>query len=264
MAYLGQTFYANDLPQGNPYEPLPAGWYTATIADAELRATKDGSGQYIQVRYYITGPTHQGLVVSGNINIRNASAKAEEIGRQQLGELMRAIGLARVTDTDQLIGGVLQIKLGVRAATEEYSAQNEVRGFKAITGAAPAFSPDDGKYANAAFIAACDPDTIRALLGERDALAATLAATEAARDGYRDDARQLHAALVRMVAQYESEFDHEDTHKFRPQWLREALARTNALQEGGEGWEIEPETLDAAKLASYERDTTLTKENHND
>jgi len=31
-------------------------------------------------------------------------------------------------------------------------------------------SPDDGKYANAAHIAACDPDTIRALLDERDAL----------------------------------------------------------------------------------------------
>lgn len=140
MAFLGQTFDANDLPRGNTYEPLPAGWYTATITAAELKPTKDGSGQYIRVRYDITGPTHQGRVVFGNINIRNASARAEEIGRQQLGELMRAIGLARITDTDQLIGGVLQIKLGVRDATEQYDAQNEVKGFKAITGAAPAFS----------------------------------------------------------------------------------------------------------------------------
>lgn len=79
-------------------------------------------------------------------------------------------------------------------------------------------------------IAACDPDTIRAPLEERDALAATLAATEAARDGYRDDAHQLHAALVRMVAQYESEFDDEDTHKFRPEWLREALKALEFVQ----------------------------------
>lgn len=79
-------------------------------------------------------------MVFGNLNIKNASAKAEEIGRQQLGELMRSIGLAKVTDTDQLIGGVLQIKLDVRAATEQYSAQNEVKGFKAITGSAPTFA----------------------------------------------------------------------------------------------------------------------------
>ncbi len=141
MAYLGQTFDANDLPQGNTYEPLPPGWYNAHITAAELKPTKDGSGQYIKVRYDITGPTHQGRVVFGNINIRNASAKAEEIGRQQLGELMRAIGLARITDTDQLIGGSLQIKLDVRAATEQYAAQNEVKGFKAIPGAAPTFAP---------------------------------------------------------------------------------------------------------------------------
>lgn len=114
MAFLGQTFSADDLPQGSTYDPLPPGWYTATIADAELKTTKDGSGQYIKIRYDITGHTHQGRVVFGNLNIKNASAKAEEIGRQQLGEIMRAIGLARVTDTDQLIGGSLSIKLDVR------------------------------------------------------------------------------------------------------------------------------------------------------
>ena len=141
MAFLGQTFNADELPQGNgTYDPLPPGWYTATIADAELKPTKDGSGQYIKVRYDITGPTHQGRVVFGNLNIKNASAKAEEIGRMELGNLMRAIGLARVQDTDQLIGGSLSIKLDVRPATEQYAAQNEVRGYKAITGSAPTFA----------------------------------------------------------------------------------------------------------------------------
>lgn len=142
MAFLGQTFDANELPQGNGgnYDPLPAGWYNANITAAELKPTKDGSGQYIKVRYDITGPSHQGRVVFGNLNIKNASAKAEEIGRQQLGEIMRAIGLAKVTDTDQLIGGSLSIKLDVRAATEQYAAQNEVKGFKAITGSAPTFA----------------------------------------------------------------------------------------------------------------------------
>ena len=142
MAFLGQTFDVNTLPEGNGgnYDPLPPGWYTANITQAELKTTAAGDGQYIKLRYDITGPSHQGRVVFGNLNIKNASAKAEEIGRQQLGELMRSIGLAKVTDTDQLIGGVLQIKLDVRAATEQYSAQNEVKGFKAITGSAPTFA----------------------------------------------------------------------------------------------------------------------------
>lgn len=143
MAALGQTFDAESLPQstGGGYDPLPAGWYNATIASAEVKQTASGTGEYIKVRYDITGPTHQGRVVFGNLNIKNASPKAEEIGRQQLGEIMRALGLARVSDTDQLLGGSLSIKLDIRPATEQYGAQNEVKGFKAVGGASAAPMP---------------------------------------------------------------------------------------------------------------------------
>jgi len=150
MAFLGQTFDANELPQGTGgnFEPLPEGNYNASITQAELKNTNDGGGQYIKLRLDITGPTHQGRVVFSNLNIKNASAKAEEIGRQQLGEIMRAVGLAKVTDTDQLIGGNVNIKLTIRAArTDEktgktYEASNDVKGYRAINGgAAPAFKP---------------------------------------------------------------------------------------------------------------------------
>jgi hypothetical protein len=137
MANLGEVFEVESLPQGNgSFDPLPAGWYTATMAGAELKATKNGTGQYIAIRYDITGPTHQGRVVFGNINIRNQSPKAEEIGRQQLGDIMRAIGLAKVGDTDQLIGNSLQIKLDIEKS-EQYGDKNQVKGFKAIGGGAP-------------------------------------------------------------------------------------------------------------------------------
>ena len=140
MAFLTETFDVNELPQGNTgsYEPLPAGWYTASITQCELKTTKAGNGQYIKIRYDITGPTHQGRVVFGTLNIRNPNPKAEEIGRQQLGDIMRAIGLAKVSDTDQLIGGQISIKLEVKEDAQ-YGASNEVRGFKSVSGsAAPA------------------------------------------------------------------------------------------------------------------------------
>lgn len=131
MAILSQGFSASDLPQGtSSFEPLPSGWYTAIINGAEIKKTKNGDGEYIAVRYDILAPTHQGRVVFGNLNIKNPSTKAEEIGRQQLGEIMRAIGLARVNDTDELIGGQLQIKLDIRKS-EQYGDSNEIRGFKA-------------------------------------------------------------------------------------------------------------------------------------
>ena len=134
MASLSQSYDVSDLPKGTSnFEPLPAGWYSATISGAEIKQTKAGTGEYVAVKYSITGPTHQGRVVFANLNIKNPNPKAEEIGRQQLGEVMRAIGLARVDDTDQLIGGSLSIKLEVKSS-EQYGDSNEVKGFKAVAG----------------------------------------------------------------------------------------------------------------------------------
>lgn len=154
MAFLEHAISLDDIPESagdNDFKPLPAGWYSATINKASLEPTKDGTGQKIVIRYDITGPTHQGRVVFGNLNIKNKSEKAESIGRAQLGELMRALGLAKLTDTDQLVGGSLSIKLDVREArTDEatgktYEASNDVKGFKAsgdamAASAVPSFS----------------------------------------------------------------------------------------------------------------------------
>ena len=135
MAFLTETFDVNELPVGNAgtFEPLPAGCYTCTISQAELKDTNAGNGQYIKLRYDITGPTHQGRVVFSNLNIKNANPKAEEIGRQQLGEIMRALGLITVADTDQLIGGQIGIKITIKDDAQ-YGASNEVKGFKSMTG----------------------------------------------------------------------------------------------------------------------------------
>ena len=146
MAFLEHAINLDDLPESTgdgEFKPLPAGWYSVTINKAEIRNTKDETGQYIAVRYDVTGPTHQGRVVFGNLNIKNKSEKAESIGRAQLGELMRALGLKQVTDTDQLVGGSLQIKLDVREARTDaatgktYDASNEVKSFKASGDAMP-------------------------------------------------------------------------------------------------------------------------------
>jgi hypothetical protein len=158
MAFLGETFGVDDLPQSDRnYELIPEGWYNVTITKAELGNTKSGTGQKIDVRYDITGPTQQGRVIFQAVNIRNQSQKAEEIGRQQLGEIMRAIGLARVEDTDQLIGGQLCIKIKIRQPTDRDKAagytedKNEVAGFKAVSGGiAPKPAPNAAPAASSA------------------------------------------------------------------------------------------------------------------
>lgn len=138
MAFLGETFSTDSLPVSDrSYDLIPDGWYNATITKAELNNTKAGTGQKIDMRYDIVGPTHQGRVVFGTVNVRNQSQKAEEIGRQQLGEIMRAVGLAKIQDTDELVGGSICVRVKIKPAENGYDARNEVSGFKSASGALP-------------------------------------------------------------------------------------------------------------------------------
>jgi len=145
MAFIGKTFAADDLPVSDrDFAPLPDGRYTAKIAGAELRDTKAGTGNYIAIRFDITGPSNEGRVVFGNVTIKNPNATAERIGHEQLGAIMRSIGLDKVEDTDQLIGGELSIKLKIRKSAE-YGDSNEVSGFTAISAGSTVPSPNDSK-----------------------------------------------------------------------------------------------------------------------
>jgi hypothetical protein len=134
MAFLGQEFSRDDLPQGGSFEALPAGWYNVTITSAEVKQTQAGTGSYIGLRLDVTGPTHQGRVVFCNLNINNPNPKAEEIGRQQLNQIMGALGLTVIRDSDQIIGGSVQAKVTVK---KDDDSRNDVAGFRAITGSAP-------------------------------------------------------------------------------------------------------------------------------
>jgi hypothetical protein len=139
MAYIGEfntdELLGGDEPQ-NEYGPIPEGWYTAVITDAPLKETRSGTGHYIKLSWKIEGPKSVGRLVWQNLNVRNDNPKAEEIGRRQLGEVSRAIGLAKISDSDQLIGGRCEIKIVVRN-DETYGSSNEIKGVRAVSGSAP-------------------------------------------------------------------------------------------------------------------------------
>mgnify|MGYP006424958289 CR=1 FL=1 len=140
MANLNETINVNDTPEAPDFSPIPAGDYHVKVTEASLETTKKGDGQYIKLRLDVIGPTHEGRVLFSNINIRNPNPKAEEIGRQQLGSIMRAIGLSQVSDTDQLIGGQMIVAVKI-AKDEQYGDRNEVKSFKAPKGS-PAPAPE--------------------------------------------------------------------------------------------------------------------------
>ena len=135
MALLGQEYVVSEF-QPTSFDPIPAGWYTARITETKLKKTKAGNGEYLEMKFDIVGPSYEGRCVWGRFNLKNPNPKAEQIGQQQFFDCARSIGLDRVTDSDEFLGGALQIKVAVKPADGQYDESNDVKGFKPLEGGA--------------------------------------------------------------------------------------------------------------------------------
>ena len=132
MARFDEVFSTDELPERSSSDPIPAGNYPAEIKGADVKETKAGNGgKYISLDLAVIDGEFAGRRIFGNLNIRNPNPKAEEIGRAQLGELMRAVGLPKLQDSDQLIGCTLQVKVNIKK-DEQYGDRNEIKSFKAL------------------------------------------------------------------------------------------------------------------------------------
>ena len=95
-------------------DAIPSGTYEAVVTDSETRATKNGNGMGINLTFEILseGPA-KGRKVFAWINYENASAKAQQIGREELASLCKAVGVAELNDTNQLHNLPLMVTVGV-------------------------------------------------------------------------------------------------------------------------------------------------------
>ncbi len=140
-----------DTTRGD-FEPLPAGDYEVVITQSENRRNKAGSGSYIAMTYQVVSGKYANRLLFDNINIHNASAKAQEIGRQSLAKIGKAVGVTNITDTATLHGIPFMVRVAVRPADEArgFKAGNDVKDYFAVEGsAAPAPTPTPAPQAAA-------------------------------------------------------------------------------------------------------------------
>ena len=126
-------------------DAIPSGTYEAVVSDSEMRPTKSGSGVGINLTFEILseGPA-KGRKVFVWINWEHPNQKAQQIGREELASLCKALGIASLTDTAQLHNVPLMITVGLdksdpsRNVVKKYAAKAAPAAAKPqATGAAP-------------------------------------------------------------------------------------------------------------------------------
>ena len=128
------NFNAEEVEPSSSFDPIPAGWYTAIISNSEMKATRDGYGEYLSLTLQIIDGQYENRLVFARLNLKNANDKAVDIARKDLAAICRAVGVMSPQASEELHDKPLMIKVKVRAASGEYDASNDVAGYKGVDG----------------------------------------------------------------------------------------------------------------------------------
>lgn len=133
------NFNAAEVEPQDAFTPLPAGEYLVMATDSEIKPTKNGTGQYLQLAYQVIDGHYKNRLIFDRLNIQNQNQTAQEIGQRALSALCHAVGVLQVQDSAQLHNIPFIVRLAVRK-DEQYGDSNDVKAYKSANGATPAVS----------------------------------------------------------------------------------------------------------------------------
>ena len=135
MANLTGLVDLNASPESQ-VAALPSGEYPALITDSNIKQTKSGTGSYLELTYQIVDGAYRGRQLWARINLTNPNATAVSIGQQHLAQIRHATGQMQLSDSQQLHNIPHLIRVEYKPARDQYSESNEVKEYKALSGAA--------------------------------------------------------------------------------------------------------------------------------
>jgi hypothetical protein len=124
------NFNAEGVDITSHYEAIPAGDYEAMVTFSDMRTTKDGAGQYLELTLEIQSGQYQGRKLFDRLNLANNNPKAVEIAQKQLAQLCHATGVMQVKNSEQLHNKPVIMKVAAKNDPQR-GMQNEVKGYKA-------------------------------------------------------------------------------------------------------------------------------------
>lgn len=144
-------------PDQGQQDPVPAAWYNAVMDKSEMKPTKDGTGARLEMQFKIIDGQFANRKIFEGLNLQNSNPVAQEIAYKQLSAIAHAVNVLLVEDSQQLHNIPLKLKVGLKAATGQYEAKNEIKAYKNINevvtqpAAAPGAPAAFGAGAPAAF-----------------------------------------------------------------------------------------------------------------
>jgi hypothetical protein len=122
-------FNASNVDPAVDFEPMPAGKYLAIITDSGMKATKNGSGSFLELTFQVIEGPYKNRLLWSRLNLDNQNKQAVEIARAQLSAICRAVGVMQPKDSIELHNLPLQITVKCKRREDTDEIVNEIRSY---------------------------------------------------------------------------------------------------------------------------------------
>lgn len=127
------------------FDLLPTGEYPVRVVEAEIKDTKAGTGQYINVQLEVIGDSYTGRKLFHAFNIKNPNAKAVQIGLGQLKSMLTKANSKKLKldSPNDLLNLEFVAVVKIQKGRDGYDDQNQVSAFKEMTRTVNTFTSND-------------------------------------------------------------------------------------------------------------------------
>lgn len=120
------NFDANQVEPSAGKDPVPAGKYVTAITASEMKPTKTGAGQYLELEYQIIDGDHKGRKLWSRHTLQHPSAQTVQIARGELSAICRAIGIMQPKDSAELHNLPMTVTVKLKKRDDNGEMTNEV------------------------------------------------------------------------------------------------------------------------------------------
>lgn len=131
-------FNAHNVQPASTFEPLPAGKYTAIIAASEMKPTKSGTGEFLELKFQIVDGQYKSRTLWSRLNLVNANPQAVSIAQGELSAICRAVGVMTPNDSVELHNIPLELDVKCKKDPVSGEIRNEIKGYYKRSTQAPA------------------------------------------------------------------------------------------------------------------------------
>ncbi len=122
-------FNAAQVEPSVSFEPIPAGKYVAVIIDSQMKATKAGTGQYLELTFQIVEGEYENRCLWARLNLDNPNPQAVQIAQAELSAICHGTGVMAPNDSSELHNLPLMIKVACRKRSDTGDIVNEIKGY---------------------------------------------------------------------------------------------------------------------------------------